>query len=178
MWDDLARILLLEHPICGDKITFRLKGYFSSWQPDYWIPASSWITSGRKKEATSPPVITLKKKPHSQRDISQMYFCTFQASNKLLLLGQLISLSVGGLLGPDTMQPLECSRLLKRSVNWKAVKSIGMVGKNRITWRMVWKALKACISAVMAMARGLLVTALGAITLKTRVRHGSEMLTI
>ena len=36
-----------------------------------------------------------------------MYFCTFQASNKLLLLGQLISLSVSGLLGPDTVQALE-----------------------------------------------------------------------
>ena len=40
-----------------------------------------------------------------------MYFCTFQASNKLLLLGQLISLSVGSLLCPDTVQPLECSCL-------------------------------------------------------------------
>ena len=37
---------------------------------------------------------------------------------------------------------------------------------------MVWKALKACISAVIAIARGLLVTAFGAITLKTKVRHG------
>merc|ERR1712173_581835 len=36
-----------------------------------------------------------------------MYFCTFHDSNKLLLLGKLISLSVGGLLGPDTVQPLE-----------------------------------------------------------------------
>ena len=46
-----------------------------------------------------------------------MYFCTFQASNKLLLLGQLISLSVSGLLGPDTVQPLECSRLVKDKGN-------------------------------------------------------------
>ena len=37
---------------------------------------------------------------------------------------------------------------------------------------MVWKALKACISAVIAIARGLLVTAFGAITLNTKVRHG------
>ena len=43
-----------------------------------------------------------------------MYFCTFQASNKLLLLGQLISLSVGGLLGPDTVQPLERACLDKK----------------------------------------------------------------
>ena len=43
---------------------------------------------------------------------------------------------------------------------------------------MVWKALKACISAVMAMARGLLVTALGAITLKQRSDMEGQMLTI
>ena len=49
-----------------------------------------------------------------QRDISQMYFCTFQDSNKLLLLGKLISLSVGGLLGPDTVQPLERACLEKK----------------------------------------------------------------
>ena len=49
-----------------------------------------------------------------QRDISQMYFCTFQDSNKLLLLGKLISLSVGGLLGPDTVQPLERASLDKK----------------------------------------------------------------
>ena len=49
-----------------------------------------------------------------QRDISQMYFCTFQDSNKLLLLGKLISLSVGGLLGPDTVQPLEGACLEKK----------------------------------------------------------------
>ena len=43
-----------------------------------------------------------------------MYFCTFQDSNKLLLLGKLISLSVSGLLGPDTVQPLERACLDKK----------------------------------------------------------------
>ena len=52
-----------------------------------------------------------------QRDISQMYFCTFHDSNKLLLLGKLISLSVGGLLGPDTVQPLEGACLEKKRLS-------------------------------------------------------------
>ena len=43
-----------------------------------------------------------------------MYFCTFHDSNELLLLGKLISLSVGGLLGPDTVQPLEGACLEKK----------------------------------------------------------------